>query len=413
MKSRSQLFASLSVAFAGLIIEHFDVMLVNLFATSMTAHFFQPSSPSHLVVIGFLGYGISFVFRPLGAAFFGMMGDRIGRRQSMLVSLAVMSVATLLLGLIPSYAQIGMYSTLLFVICRIAQGMSVGGEYGAAMTYAFEATQDRKTFSGSLMVSATHLGGLIATLLASRFTHGFQTAFIIAGIAGAVSLAFRSFMVETLPEKEKVSSFKEIFKTVIKDKTAFRKVFFIGASLVFIFYSSLIYLNEVIFQEGLATREEIFVSNAFLLVLWMILPAILGFAVDHYKMNYKKVMSYGCMGIVFLAFPVLRYTAESLTFFHIFLAQLLISGIHAVFCFGTPRFISEQFETGVRNTGVSFGYSLGASFTAAATPLVCHGLVQGTQNISVIAIPMAVLACFAALQLKAPELKKSEVAYGR
>src|SRR4051812_3600847 len=128
LKNRVKTAASFGVVFIGVVLEHFDVMAVNLYATSITSHFISSTNAEQKLILSFLGYGISFLFRPLGAAFFGLIGDIVGRKPAMLFSLVLMSLATLGLGIIPSYEQIGIAATLLFIICRICQGLSIGGE---------------------------------------------------------------------------------------------------------------------------------------------------------------------------------------------------------------------------------------------------------------------------------------------
>lgn len=399
---RRQTFKSASsfvVVFSGVAIEHFDVMLINLFATSMAGHFFQPSSGQKQIILGFVGYGISFIFRPLGAALFGIMGDRVGRKPAMLLSLLLMSLATLFLGLTPSVHQIGALSTLFFIICRICQGMSVGGEYGAAMTYAYEVSGERKTLAGALVISATHVGGLIAAVLASRWVHNFQATFLIAGILGLISLGFRSLLVETRPQKIERLSTYEVFKNFRPNLTGYKKAFLAGSCLVFIFYASLIYLNEEIYQRNLASREEIFISNSILLALWVILPILLGYSVDRFKVNYKKVMMAGALGVSFLVFPLLYLAQVGNTLSHFMIVQAVITVLHSAFCFSTPRYLGELFESKIRMTGVSLGYSLGASFTAALTPLICHGLFSAFGSLLALGLPIVVLSGFAAYQL--------------
>jgi len=379
---------SLGIVMAGVLIEHLDIMLVNLFAVSMIGHFFRIENSNQQLILGFMGYGISFVFRPLGAAVFGVLGDLLGRKSSMLLSVGVMSLATLGIGTTPSYERIGIFSSGLFVLFRIFQGMSVGGEYGSAMTYSYEISRQKKTAAGALVVSATHMGGLVASLLATKYAQNFQISFCIAGVVGLASLGLRSLLLETSPEHRPNRSFRSLFIALRSYRSSFQKAFLIGASLVFVFYTIIVYFNEVIFQRGLASREDIYLSNAGLLLLWIILPTTLGYAVDHFSLNYKRVMQVGSVSVTLLTFPLFIYISSKNSWNSFVLVQYFLSVLHGMFCFATPRYLGELFEFELRSTGVSLGYAIGASFTAAITPLACHALVLKTGSLVAIGIPL-------------------------
>jgi MHS family proline/betaine transporter-like MFS transporter len=399
MRSKTKFYLSFGVVFIGVVLEHLDMMLVNLYATSMTRHFITAKTTNQAVLLGFLGYSISFLFRPLGAAFFGLVGDAVGRKPSMVFSLVLMSAATLGLGLIPNYEKIGFYSTALFVLCRICQGLSVGGEYGTALTYSYEVSGRMKTTAGALVISATHVGGLLAALFATFYAANFQASFKLIGFIGLLCFGLRSFLVESKADSERNSSVKEILRKNRGSRLAYRRAFVIASALVFTFYGSVIYLNEVIFQKGLATRYDIFYSNCVLLTVWTILPPFIAFAVDRLDLSYQRVMAIGATAVTLFSGPILMVSAQNGTFRSLFLAQLLIGILHILYCFGTPRYLGDQFDEGIRSTGVAFSYSLGASFTAALTPFICHGIVSIFGDFEAIALPICLFSGLAAVQL--------------
>lgn len=391
--------ASFSVVLIGVVLEHFDMMAVNLYATSMVTHFVDPAYAKQSVILGFIGYSISFLFRPLGAAFFGMIGDLAGRKPSMLLSLVFMSIATLGLGLIPSFQAIGSVSTILFVLCRITQGLCIGGEYGTALTYSYEFAGKNKTTAGAAVIGATHIGGLIAAIFATHLQASFLAVFQIAGVIGLLSFGLRSLLVESRPMESVKVSIREIVSASYENRKAYRRSFIIASALVFTFYSSLIYLNEVIFQRGLATRQDIFRSNCYLLMLWAILPPLLGYGVDRFNLSYRKVMQVGSAGVAMLVLPILGIANHINTFSAIVGAQLCLGILHMVYCFGTPRYLGDQFSSNIRSTGVAFSYSLGASFTAALTPLICHMIVSSVGMLEAIAAPICILSGLATVLL--------------
>jgi MHS family proline/betaine transporter-like MFS transporter len=381
-------------------------MLLNLFATSMVVIFVPANSHHNLsnVTIGYLGFSISFLFRPLGAFFFGSLGDKFGRKISMLFSLSFMSVSTLLLGFLPSAQVIGIFALIAFVACRAAQGMSVGGEYGSAMTYAFELSPRYATLLGSFVISSTHVGGFIAAICASHYSaqgpDGFRTPFIYAGLVGLFSILLRQLMIETY---EGSASLKIKQQPVVSDGSkgskGWLKSFCLSGFLVFVFYSSIIFLNEIMVQKGLAVRSDIFKINTFALGLWIVLPPIWGIMADFFGFNYIKMMRLGVILTIMTSILGLAVVDQQKSLEGFIFVQVFFTVFHSLFCFGTPCYISNLFQKNRRNMSVAVAYSLGASFTGAATPLICSGLVEATGLLAAIGIPCVILGvgCWAAL----------------
>ncbi len=361
---QSFLIIALGVAF-----EHFDMMLVSLLASSIVEEFVGSTSPALKLLYAYIGYAIAFLFRPLGAFCFGCIGDLYGRKTSLISSMVLMSTATLALAFIPSVKVLGLSATALFLLCRIAQGLAVGGEYGTAMTYAYELNPKRRTFYGACVVSSTHLGGLFASFLASMYVENFRITFLIGGLVGFCLLFFRSFMKEY--HEVAVKKISEIATESVKNKIAILEAMIVASMLVLVFYGSLIYLNEHVHRQLGISRSQIFKANSLLLGLWIVLPPCCGYIADRFALSYRKMMRFGALG-VFLSAPFLGLAVTMASYPAILTAQILVHLFHMIFCLCTPRFFGDLFAGLARNTAVSTSYSLGASFTAALAPLICH-----------------------------------------
>lgn len=361
---RSFLMAILGVAF-----EYFDMMLVSLLASSIVQEFVGTTSPNLKLLYAFVGYATAFLFRPLGAFFFGCMGDLYGRKISLMSSIALMSVAMVALALIPSVQTLGIFSTILFLLCRIAQGLAVGGEYGTAMTYAFELNPKWRTASGACVVSSTHVGGLFASFLAGFYVDDFRMIFLFGGIIGCALLFLRSFMQEYHVVTAKNVS--EIATASVQDKQAILKTLVVASMLVLVFYGSLIYLNELMHQELNIPRAQIFEGNSLLLGFWIVLPPLIGYLTDQFSLSYHKIMRFGAWG-VFLSAPLLGLAILSASYSLILSAQILMHLFHMLFCLCTPRFFGDLFANLARNTAISTAYSISASITAGVAPLICY-----------------------------------------
>ncbi len=398
---QSFLVITLGVAF-----EHLDMMLVSLLASSIVEEFIGDGNPAVKLLYAYIGYAIAFLFRPLGAFCFGCIGDLCGRKTSLISSMVLMSAATLALAFIPGVQALGLTSTVLFFLCRIAQGLAVGGEYGTAMTYAFELNPHFRTFYGACVISSTHVGGLFASFLASQYVENFRMTFLIGGLVGFFLLLFRSFMKEYhVTTAKKIS---EIAIESVKDKKAILEALIVASMLVLVFYGSLIYLNELVHQDLGIPRSQIFKANSFLLGLWIVLPPCFGYVADRFAVPYRKMMRFGALG-VFLSAPFLGL-ALALSFYPAVLAaQLLMHLFHMIFCLCTPRFFGDLFAGQARNTAISTSYSLGASFTAALAPMICHISIALFHTNFAICAPFMLVALAAIFILKKEDLCKKMI----
>lgn len=388
----SFLIIALGVAF-----EHFDMMLVSLLTSSLVEEFVGASNPALKMLFAYIGYAIAFLFRPLGAFCFGCIGDLYGRKTSLVSSMCLMSAATLALAFIPGVQVLGVTSTLLFLLCRIAQGLAVGGEYGTAMTYAYELNPKYRTFFGACVISSTHVGGVFASFLASQYVDHVRVTFLIGGLVGFFLLLFRSLMKEYhVVTAKKVS---EITAKSVKDKKAILSALFVASMMVLVFYGSLIYLNERVHQDLEISRAEIFKANTFLLGLWIVLPPCFGYIADKLAISYRKLMRFGAIG-VFLSAPLLGIALVSLSYTALVTAQILTHLFLMVFALCTPRFFGDLFAGETRNTTISTTYSLGASFTSALAPAICHGSIALFNTNFAICVPFMLAALAAGFILK-------------
>lgn len=386
---------------AGVAFEHFDMMLVSLLASSLVEEFMGTDNPSLKLLYAYIGYAVAFLFRPLGAFCFGCIGDLYGRKTSLISSMCLMSLATFALAFIPNAQLLGFVSTLLFFFCRIAQGLAVGGEYGTAMTYAYELNSQYRTFYGACVVSSTHVGGVLASFLASHFVDNIRVTFIIGGLLGFFLLLFRSLIKEN--HVISVKNVSEVTKKSIENKKGILDALLVASMLVLVFYGSLIYFNEIIHQDLGVSRKEIFQDNTLLLSLWILIPPCFGYFVDRLSIFYKKVMRFSAIG-VFLSAPLLGLALEFSSYPFIVATQLLMHLFLMGFALCTPRFFGDLFVGAARNTAISTTYSLGASFTSALAPVLCHGSISLFHTNFAICIPFMVSALMVILIFKKESL---------
>jgi len=149
----------------GTVFEWYDFYLAGSLAANISATFFSGVNPTAAFIFTLLGFAAGFAVRPFGALFFGSLGDLIGRKYTFLVTMTLMGIATFVVGLLPGYASIGIAAPVLFIACRLLQGLALGGEYGGAATYVAEhAPQHRRGFYTS-WIQTTATVGLFLSLL--------------------------------------------------------------------------------------------------------------------------------------------------------------------------------------------------------------------------------------------------------
>jgi MFS family permease len=192
----------------GTVFEWYDFYLAGSLAANISANFFSGVNPTAGFIFTLLGFAAGFAVRPFGALFFGRLGDLIGRKYTFLVTMTVMGVATFVVGLLPGYATIGILAPIGFIICRLLQGLALGGEYGGAATYVAEhAPQGRRGFYTSWIQTTATVGlflSLIVILLLrlsmspeAFAAWGWRIPFLVSILLLAVSIWIRLQLAES------------------------------------------------------------------------------------------------------------------------------------------------------------------------------------------------------------------------
>ena len=308
-KSKKRIIAA---GIIGNVIEYYDFALIGFLAVMMGKLFF-PSDDPFLSLLGSFGaFAAGMVMRPVGAAVFGHIGDRIGRRYALMASLVLMALPTFLIGFLPTYAQIGVMAPILLVLLRMIQGLSVGGEYASSIVYLVEqSSPHRQNLYGSFVSVGAKIGmalgsglcgGLLWYLGEDAMTEwGWRLPFFLSIVIAGTGLYLRRNLTDNYqPHEDKAIPIIEIFK---HHKKLFGQ-FLIVASVIWMFYYTLfIYLPIWLERSAGLTKGEAGNINTFSILLGVIFIPLMAMVADRF--GSIRVMKSAAIGTAAAIFPLM------------------------------------------------------------------------------------------------------------
>ncbi|HQT83512.1 MAG TPA: MFS transporter [Acidiphilium rubrum] len=371
----------------GSVIEQYDFLVTGIIAATVWGGIFFKLHALAAVAAAIGVYGIGIMIRPVGAYIFGNIADRAGRKNALVYALVLMGVSTLLIGLTPTYATIGIAAPILLIVFRLAQGISFGAEFGTASTWVIEQAANSKyrAFWGAWVGFAIPIGLLLGfgsvifvkSLMseADFIAYGWRIFFFIGFAVAIVGLVIRlrtedSYLFESLRSERKVLDYpaarvwREMPLRILR--TSVVNAMFSGAFfLCFVFGTS--YMKVVGFTAGQA--EGIGLIAAAAMLMFMIIGAFLA---DRLSRRTVLLTS----AIVFLIFAIPYFYLIN-THELVLAAIAEIIGFGFVFGFGygaIPAFYTENFPTRYRDSGASAGYQISQVYGGGLIPILA-GLI--------------------------------------
>jgi MFS family permease len=371
----------------GTSIEWYDFFIFGTASALVFGRLFFPTfSEVAGTLAAFASFAVGFVARPVGGLVFGHIGDRIGRKTTLVVTLTLMGLATFAMGLMPSYAVIGVWAPILMVVLRFVQGVAVGGEWGGAVLMATEHSgSERRGFFGSFPQMGSAVGGLMSTgmfLLMQQLPEddflswGWRVPFLLSIVLVLVGLFIRLRIMES-PVFARIKEARRVVKIPVVEllRSDARNVLL--AAGLYLAHGVLFYAMTV-YTLAYTTSEYGLASNTYLVgvtaagALQLITIPALGALSD--KLGRRPVIIFGTLFIVAFAVPLnFLITSEVPALAWLAVVVGICVGHNAVYA-PTAALYSEMFPAHVRYSGASLGYQLGGAI-AGFVPLTAASLV--------------------------------------
>jgi MHS family proline/betaine transporter-like MFS transporter len=377
---------------AGQILEWFDYAVYGTLAPILSAVFFPSKDPVISILLTLLAFGVGFVMRPLGSILFGHMGDKHGRKAAMAWTIYLMAVCTASIGLIPSYASIGIAAPIILTTCRLLQGLSTGGEWGGSTAFLVEYAKSKgRGYLGSWQQAGAVVGFMIGALVgvimtstmskASLTSWGWRLPFTVgAVILGYVGWYIRS-QIEDTPSFVAASQNKQVLKNPVLTSLKENWVGVLQAGGLSTGWNAGFYLVLTFMPTYITTTLKLplklsLVTNLFTCIMFIILTPLMGHISD--KIGRKRVLFTSCFCYVIFTYPLFNYMREG-TFLKVLLAQFALCLFQSMFSGPGVAFIAEMFPTQVRMSTL-IGYNVMAALAGGMGPFYCAYLVRMTHN---------------------------------
>jgi MFS transporter, MHS family, proline/betaine transporter len=377
----------------GVLVHWFDWAIYAYLSTTLATVFFPTENPTAGLLSVFAVFAVSFVVRPLGALFFGPLGDKIGRRTVLAIVIITMGFGTILVGLLPTYASVGILAPILLIVARLVQGFAAGGEFGGAASFLAEYSPRRHRGFGVSWLEVSSLLGFLAASLAvfllnSALTEeavtawGWRIPFLVAGPMAIVGLYIR-LKLEDTPNFRALEEAHEVAQAPLREmlRQDWRQLLqMTGIEMLqhVSFYAILVYLLTYQTAELGISAASASLSATITSIVAMVLVPLFGLLSD--RVGRKPLMIASGLGFVVLSYPAF-YLMSVGTLVTVILVQVGLGILLALILSTHAVAMSEIFPTRVRQAGLSLGYQVTAAIFAGTVPYLATYLISATGNI--------------------------------
>lgn len=370
----------------GNVLEWYDFAVYGYFATAIGRVFFPKEDPIAQLLFAFGVFAIGYLMRPLGGMVIGNIGDRIGRKQALSVSVAAMAIPTFVVGILPGYDAIGLAAPILLTICRMLQGLSVGGEYTTSIVFMVENAPSKKrglagALAGSGAVVGILLGSATGTALAALMSPesldswGWRIPFLLGLVIGVVGLLLRRNIEvknEVTPDQK-----QPIIETIESYRPLLARLAGLSVFNAVTFYLIFVYLVSWLQLEDKMRQEVSLQINT--ISMMVVIPIMIAVGALSDRIGRKPLLLGTVIAAIFLAYPLfngMHHSSQVL----VQLCQLGFAVILGIYLGSSPAFMVETAPAHIRSTSIALGYNLTLGIVGGLTPLTATWLVHQTHS---------------------------------
>ena len=398
---QSKLKKAVTAAALGNMMEWFDFGVYGFVAFALGKVFFPDISPAIQTIAALATFSVPFLVRPLGGLFFGIMGDRFGRQKVLSLTIIIMAVSTFCIGLIPGYNSIGILAPILLLLCKLAQGFSVGGEYTGAAIFVAEYAPDRQRgVLGSWLdfgsIAGFVLGAGFVVLLqtflseAAFLSWGWRVPFLVAAPLGLIGLYLRHAAEETPAFTQQLERMEQEDKTALQERpavpfaeifTKYRKSLLVCIGMVLVtnitYYMLLTYLPTYLSSNlGYSEDHGVMIIIAVMVGMLFVQPLI-GFTSD--RIGRRPFILIGSASLLVIAIPAFQMIGSDQTA-KIFLGLLLLAIALNCMIGVMAATLPALFPARIRYSALASSFNI-AIIIAGLTPTLAAWLVASTENL--------------------------------
>lgn len=370
-------------------LEFYDFIVYTFFAVMIGQAFFPGASDTIKLLASLATFGAGFLTRPVGAAIIGAYADRAGRRAALTVTILLMAVGSALVGITPSYAQIGIAAPIILVIARLIQGFSTGGEVGPATTYLLEAAPHNKraaftawqSYSQSLASIVGSLVGLILAATLSKhdlYAWGWRVPFLLGIVIAPVGLYIRRRLPETIEKHEAHASSLAVLSNLVRhhSRTVVLGIFVVcgGTVSTYVFNYMTTYATTTLHLSATISSS---------LTLTGSIASIVGLFIGVWADQFGRKPVFVTLRLLYVALTYPAYlliTSHGSTPGLIIAVNMGLNFLSSLATGGLYAMLSEAFPKAVRSSGVAILYAFGVMIFGSTTQLVIQWIINITGN---------------------------------
>lgn len=421
--SRS-LSKAIATSMVGNLFEWYDYALFGYFAPIIGKLFFPSSDKTVELIAAFGVFAAGFLVRPLGGIIFGHIGDRFGRKHALMLTILFMAVPTSIIGLLPTHEKIGIAASILLILMRMLQGISMGGNYGGSITFSTEHTSGKnRGLVGSLAVTSCLVGILLGSTTAALFSHilteeslyawGWRIPFLMGILICFVGFYMRKNITESpeflvaeqsgaLSDQPVVHVFKEHGRTLAKVVLA---VMLHDLSFYILFVYMATYFSDVL---GLQKSTALAINSLNLVVvcLFTILSAWLS---D--RIGRKPVLALSSLFFIVGTIPLLTVVSHSMDSTTIFISQMILAVAVGGYFGPIPALMVESYPTSIRYSAVSITTNISGPVFGGTAPMIVTWLISLTGSKLIPAYYLTIGAIISLIALRFIKTHVSESAH--